>query len=259
MEFLNFIAQENIVTFFLLLMRISALMVFFPFFSNAQIPVVVKTALALALTMFLIPMTPKFELGANFGLEYLVLETLSELLFGMCAGVLLMLVFAALQLAGEQISMVMGFSMATVMDPQSGVNSPVISNILGLIALTAFLIFDGHHAILQFIAYSLKFLPLGGFYPNGELLSYTLKGVLSMFMLGFIMSFPIVALSLLSDMIFGMLMKTMPQFNLLVVGFPIKIAVAFAVLIAIISAVVQLFTKIITATLNDLPALFYHF
>lgn len=61
----------------------------------------------------------------------------------------------------------------------------------------------------------------------------------------------------MADFIFGMLMKTMPQFNLLVVGFPIKIAVAFAVLIAILSSIIKLFTILITAVMNDLPFLFF--
>lgn len=257
MEFVNFLGQNNVVTFFLLFVRTGALMIFFPFFSHMQIPVVVKTALAFMLTIFLFPLADSSSNLANLQIEYLILETFAELMFGLCAGVLLMLVFGAIQLAGEQISMIMGFSMASVIDPQSGMNSPLISNILNFIVLLAFLLFDGHHIILQFIAYSLNFIPLGGFYPDENIVRYTAKGVMNLFLFGFIISFPILALSLLADLIFGMLMKTMPQFNLLVVGFPIKIAIGFAVLAAIISALVKLFTTLMTRVLNDLPGLFF--
>ena len=257
MEFVNFLGQNNVVTFFLLFARTGALMIFFPFFSHMQIPVVVKTALAFMLTIFLFPLADSSLNLANLQIEYLILETFAELMFGLCAGVLLMLVFVAIQLAGEQISMIMGFSMASVIDPQSGMNSPLISNILNFIVLLAFLLFDGHHIILQFIAYSLNFIPLGGFYPDENIVRYTAKGVMNLFLFGFIISFPILALSLLADLIFGMLMKTMPQFNLLVVGFPIKIAIGFAVLAAIISALVKLFTTLMMRVLNDLPGLFF--
>ena len=256
MEFIEYLTQGNVVTFFLLLVRTGALMVFFPFFSNMQIPVVVKSSLALILAMFLLPMTPKVELS-GLSVEYLVLESIAELLFGLCAGVLLSIVFASLSLAGEQISMIMGFSMATVVDPQSGVSTPLISNTLTLMALTAFLLFDGHHLILQFLAKSAQIMPLGSFYPSQNLLRYIAKSVVNMFLFGFILAFPILAVSLMADFIFGMLMKTMPQFNLLVVGFPIKIAVAFAVLIAILSSIIKLFTILITAVMNDLPFLFF--
>ncbi|RAZ51317.1 flagellar biosynthetic protein FliR [Campylobacter hyointestinalis] len=257
MEFVNFLGQNNVVTFFLLFVRTGALMIFFPFFSHMQIPVVVKTTLAFMLTIFLFPLASLSVDVTNLQIEYLILETFAELMFGLCAGVLLMLVFGAIQLAGEQISMIMGFSMASVIDPQSGMNSPLISNILNFIVLLAFLLFDGHHIILQFIAYSLNFIPLGGFYPDENIVKYTAKGVMNLFLFGFIISFPILALSLLADLIFGMLMKTMPQFNLLVVGFPIKIAIGFVVLAAIISALVKLFTTLMMRVFNDLPSLFF--
>ncbi|ARQ97020.1 flagellar biosynthetic protein FliR [Campylobacter lanienae] len=257
MEFINYLTQENVVTFFLLLVRTGALMVFFPFFNHMQIPIVIKATLSLLLAFYLFPLTPPMANLDSLNIQYLILETLSELMLGLCAGVLLLLVFGAVQLAGEQISMIMGFSMATVIDPQSGINAPLISNILNLIVLLAFLLFDGHHLILYFLAYGLEFIPLGGFYPEQNILKYAAQGMVNLFLYGFIISFPILALTLMSDLIFGMLMKTMPQFNLLVVGYPIKIAIAFVVLMAILAMIVKVFTTLMMKVLNDLPSLFY--
>lgn len=256
MEFLQYLTEGNVVTFFLLLLRMSGLVVFFPFFSHMQVPMVIKSSFAFVLTIFLLPFAPVVS-TAGMGIEYLVLESISELLFGLAAGAMLSICFAALSLAGEQISMVMGFSMANVMDPQTGVQSPLISNVLTLIVLTAFLIADGHHIILQFMAKSVSLLELGSFYPSQNIWTYASKSVVNMFLFGFITSFPILAIALMSDVIFGMLMKTMPQFNLLVVGFPIKIVVAFGVLIATIAAIVKLFVVLLTRILNDLPFLFF--
>ncbi len=256
MEFISYLGEANIITFFLLFIRMCALMVFFPFFYHAAVPIVVKAALAFLLAIVLFQVaTPVATEMVN--LQYLVLETLAELAFGLCAGVFLMLVFAAVQMAGEQISMIMGLSMASTVDPQSGVNTPLISNVLGLIVLISFLLFDGHHLVLYFFAYSLEFVPLGGFYPTENILTYIGGGVAKLFLFGFILSFPILALSLMADLIFGMLMKTMPQFNLLVVGFPIKIAVAFTVLTAILGAIIKIFTTLMTSVLNDMPRLFF--
>jgi flagellar biosynthetic protein fliR len=176
---------------------------------------------------------------------------------GLCAGLFLGIVFAIMQLAGEQISMIMGFSMASVLDPQTGVSSPVISNIINFLALMTFLAFDGHHLILLFIANSIDSVPLGGFYPGRAAADYAVKAMTNLFTFGFIISFPILALSLLSDLIFGMLMKTMPQFNLLVVGYPIKITIGFAVLIAILAGMMELFKTLILRVINDLPSLFF--
>ena len=256
MEFVNYLGQENVVTFFLLLVRTGALMVFFPFFNHLQIPVVIKATLSFMLTLYLFPLAPLVNLD-GLNIQYLILETLAEIMLGLCAGLFLTLVFAAVQLAGEQISMIMGFSMATVIDPQSGINAPLISNILNLIVLLAFLLFDGHHLILYFLAYGLEFIPLGGFYPEQNIIKYAAQGMVNLFLYGFIISFPILALTLMSDLIFGMLMKTMPQFNLLVVGYPIKITIAFVVLMAILAVIVKVFTTLMMKVLNDLPSLFY--
>lgn len=257
MELVNYISNWNIIAFLLILIRMSALMLFFPFFSHTKINPSVKMALSVILAVFLLPFVPQKSDFSNLSIEVLFLQCLSELLFGLIAGLILNLIFAMLQLAGSQISMVMGFSMATVMDPQSGVNSPLISNFLSLLALTCFLVFDGHHVVLEFMAYSIKYVGLGSFMPSQSIFKYIMANVTNMFIFGFIMAFPILSISLLADMIFGMLMKTMPQFNLLVVGFPIKIAVAFSVLTAILSALMSLFTRLMTEALNALPSLFF--
>ena len=67
---------------------------------------------------------------------------------------------------------------------------------------------------------------------------------------------PIIALSWLADVIFGMLMKTMPQFNLLVIGFPIKIMVAFSVLIATFTATMLILKTEMQEAFNVLEMFF---
>ncbi|WP_107695968.1 flagellar biosynthetic protein FliR [Campylobacter concisus] len=253
MELVEFFGADKVITFMLLFARLSGLIVFFPFFSHNQIPLSVKTLLVFALCVVLFPLSHAHEHAINF----LIMEILSEAMLGLCAGLLLNIVFAILQMAGEQISMIMGFSMASVLDPQTGTNSPVIANILNFIALLAFLMLDGHHLILQFYSTSLSAIPLGDFYPRSGVMSYALKLFGNLFMFGFVLAFPIIALSILSDAIFGMLMKTMPQFNLLVVGYPIKVSIGFSVLIAILTGIIKIITDMMVQILNDMPTLFF--
>lgn len=256
MELVNFLSNQNTITFMLLFVRTSALFLFFPFFSHNQISFVVKTSLALFFTMLFFPMAKIVNFSDTYT-NYLVIEILSEALFGLCAGIILHLVFAALQLAGEQIAFVMGLTMASVIDPQSGINTPIVSNVLNFIALILFLLLDCHHTVILFFANSLEFIPLGGFYPNPELIIYISKNVINLFMFGFIIAFPVLAFSLMADFIFGMLMKTMPQFNLLVVGYPIKICMAYVVLIAILGLIMEVFKRLLLAAMNNLPNLFF--
>ena len=250
MELVEFFGADKAIVFMLLFARLSGLIVFFPFFSHNQIPLSVKTLLVFALCVVLFPLSHTHEHAINF----LVIEILSEALLGLCAGLLLNIVFAILQMAGEQISMVMG---ASVLDPQTGTNSPVIANLINFIVLLAFLALDGHHLILQFYSNSLAAIPLGDFYPRNGVMSYAIKLFGNLFMFGFVLAFPIIALSMLSDAIFGMLMKTMPQFNLLVIGYPIKVTIGFSVLIAILAGIIKIITDMMMQILNDMPSLFF--
>lgn len=254
MEFVNYLGDKNVATFMLLFARLSGLFVFFPFFSHNSIPVIIKAAISFFFTIYLYPLAKLEILHLD---SFFILQLLSEVLFGMIAGLILQLVFTIVMMAGEQISFNMGFTVASVMDPSMGINMPIVSQLLHLIALLFFLAFDGHHLILLFISQSLGYINLGGFYPGENLMSYLNIGMFDVFIIGFTMSFPILAISLLADVIFGILMKTMPQFNLLVVGYPIKIALGFIVLIAILLVMMEYFKELILKVFSQMQTLFF--
>lgn len=111
--------------------------------------------------------------------------------------------------------------------------------------------------MLLFLSQSLTYINLGGFYPSENFMQYLNSGMLSVFVIGFTMAFPILAISLLADVIFGILMKTMPQFNLLVIGYPIKIALAFVVLIAILLIMMEYFKELIVEVFSNMQTLFF--
>ena len=250
----QFIGENKVILFVLLFARVSGLVAFFPFFNHMKIPVSIKTSMTIFLTVFLFPFATLPDI--SFTALNMAFAIASELMLGFIAGLFLLLVFAMLQMAGMQISFVMGFTMASVIDPQTNISLPVLSQIFTTLALVVLLAFNGHHLMILFIVKSLSVLPLGSFYPNHDLWAYIITGVTNMFIFGFILSFPIVGLSLLADIVFGMLMKTMPQFNLLVVGFPIKIMVGFIVLITILSSMMIIFKREFLHVMEQLTMLF---
>lgn len=241
MQVSEFISENNAIIFFLLFARISGVMAFFPFFSHTSISTSVKTALIFYLSILFFPSVTLSTIPTEY--TQIALMVVAEFMLGVIAGLILNFIFSALGLAGMQISMVMGFSMASVIDPSSGENMPIISQILTLMAVLMLLAFDGHHLILLFLSKTMGSIELGSFYPDAHIWRYISEAVSHMFVMGFIIAFPIIALSILADVIFGMLMKTMPQFNLLVVGFPIKIFLAILVLSAVLGSILHLFKR----------------
>jgi len=234
MSWTEVFSDTYIVGFILLFFRFGALFMAVPIFSHKSIPAPLKASMAFFFSIVFYSSMPALNIPIT--VPSIVLAILSELLFGLAIGVILQIAFNAITFAGGQISFMMGFSMASAIDPQSGVSMPIISQFLSLMALMILFTIDMDHWVLLFIDSSLKHIPLGGFLMSEDLFNYIIKASSNMFMVGFMIAFPIIALSWLADIIFGMLMKTMPQFNLLVIGFPIKIMVSFVVLIATLSA-----------------------
>lgn len=247
-------SDTYIVGFILLFFRFGALFMAVPIFSHNSIPMNVKAALAFFFTIVFYPSMPPLEIPIT--MPSIVVAILGELLFGLAIGVVLQIAFNAITFAGGQISFMMGFSMASAIDPQTGVSMPIISQFLSLIALMILFAIDMHHWMLLFIDSSLEKIPLGGFLMSENLFRYIIMTTSNMFMVGFMIAFPIIALSWLADVIFGMLMKTMPQFNLLVIGFPIKIMVSFVVLIATLTATMLILKGEMLEAFNFLETFF---
>ncbi|MDD5372496.1 MAG: flagellar biosynthetic protein FliR [Sulfurimonas sp.] len=254
MNWPHIFSDAYIVGFILLFFRFGALFMAVPIFSHNSIPAEVKASMAFFFTIVFYSSMP--PLAIPITVPSIVLAILSEMFFGLAIGTILQLAFNVITFAGGQISFMMGFSMASAIDPQSGISMPIISQFLSLIALMILFAIDMHHWMLLFIDGSLKNIPLGGFLMSENLFTYLIKASSNMFLVGFMIAFPITALSWLADVIFGMLMKTMPQFNLLVIGFPIKIMVSFAVLIATFSAIMLILKGQMLEAFNFLEMFF---
>jgi flagellar biosynthetic protein FliR len=241
MDYTQLLNDKTVTTFILLFIRWSALLAFLPIFNFQTIPNTVKAAFVFWFTIVTFPLISIISFEPT--LNNIVLAIINEITFGFFTGIALQIVFMILQFAGQLISFVMGLTMATIVDPNSGIQTPVISQFFNLLAIIIFLSVNGHHIILELIASSLHSMPFGEFFRMHNMAEYLLHEMNRFFILGFSLAFPILAISFLSDIIFGMIMKSMPQFNLLVIGFPIKITLSFMLIIAILGSMIFMFKK----------------
>jgi len=242
------------VSFLLLFFRFAALFIATPIFSHNSIPMNIKASMAFFFAVVFYASMPPLNIPIT--IPTVIIAILSEFLLGMVVGIALQLAYNVITFAGGQISFMMGFSMASAIDPQSGVSMPIISQFLSLLGLMMLFALDLHHWMLLLIDQSLKTVPLGGFVVTNDFFNYLIHATANMFLVGFMIAFPIIALSWLADVIFGMLMKTMPQFNLLVIGFPIKIMVSFAVIIATLTAMMLILKGQVQEAFNALEMFF---
>lgn len=254
MELIEYLTQHNIATFLLLLLRFSGLFAFFPFFDNQLIPASIKGALVFFCTVLFFPLVS--QISYDFSLMEFIIAGAMEILLGFCVGLVLQFVFATIVLGGDLMSFSMGLTVASIYDPVSGSQKPIIAQVLIFLALVLMLSLDFHHAFFILISKAFGTLPLDSFTLSSDLITYCIRAFVSMLVIGFTMAFPVMGVLLLSDVIFGMIMKTNPQFNLLAIGFPIKIAIGFAVMMAIVASVMYHFQNEVLKAFEFLKVIF---
>ena len=151
---------QYLVIFFIASLRISSFLISAPFFSLSGIPLQVRIVAGISLTAFLFPVikVPDLQTIPGFNLFIIIL---SEIGIGLSVGLILTILFSAATVAGEKIASTAGLSMSSMIDPQSGGQTLVLSTVLILFLISCFLSLDGHLFIIKMLLESYVYLPIG--------------------------------------------------------------------------------------------------
>lgn len=256
MELVSYFGEGNVANFLLILLRFSGIVAFFPFFDSRLIPMSIKGAMIFFLAILFFPLLPPFN--TNITIFGFIFAGLSEILLGFMCAFFLQIVFNAIAYAGEILGFSVGMSVSSAYDPVSGSQNLIIAQLLSLVGLLIFLSLDYHHIIFALIAKSLYSIPLGGFMFSDNMAIYFIKAMGSLFVIGFTIAFPVVGIILLSEIIFGMITRAHPQFNLLVIGLPLKVIIAFIVLIVALPAMMFHFKEEILLAFKTISQIMAH-
>ena len=211
------------------LMRISAMVAAAPIFSSRQVPVRLRLLLALILTWVLVPLLPPMPTVRLLSYDALMI-TLQQILIGVSMGFALQMVFAALVFGGQTLAFSMGLGFASMVDPQNGVQVPVVSQYFLILATLFFLLLNGHLLLIQLLADSFHTLPVAvdGIGRNDlrDLVAWASR----MFAGGLLIALPAVAALLLVNLGMGIITRAAPQLNIFAVGFPITIVLGFVLI-----------------------------
>ncbi|QSA97638.1 flagellar biosynthetic protein FliR [Methylococcus sp. EFPC2] len=204
------------------LARIGGLLVAMPILTGNAVPPRVLGLLALGVTVALMPALPPMPAVPLFSLGGFLI-TLEQVLIGALFGLILHFVFAAIVFGGQNVAYNMGLGFASLIDPQTGVQVPVIAQFYLILATLFFLGVDGHLLVIQLVADSFRAIPV----DLGGLSRDRLWGVIvwsgRLFAAGVLMSLPLVAALLLVNLGFGVASRSAPQLNIFSVGFPVSL------------------------------------
>ncbi len=254
LDWLAYMSDQNVEGFLLLFLRLSGVIALFPFFDNNLIPVSIRGALSFFLTLVFYPTLPHPPLYTTA--ETFLIACCAEFFLGLCASFFLQVVFHAIAFATDTISFSMGLTMASAYDPISGAQKAIVGQVVLLLAILIMLQTSMHHLIILWVQHSLEKIPLGGFVFTNHIAQASMQALGHLFMVGFSMAFPILAIIMFGDIVFGMIMKTHPQFNLLAIGFPLKIAIALLGLILIMASIMHRFKEQLLQAFHVLTTLF---
>ncbi|MEI5906188.1 flagellar biosynthetic protein FliR [Bacillus spongiae] len=230
--------------YLLIFVRLSAFFVTLPLFSYRTIPAQHRIGFSavLAWIMYYVVATDPIPIDG-----YYFLLIIKETMVGLLVGFTAYMIVSAIQIAGGFIDFQMGFAIANVVDPQTGAQSPITGQYLYTFALLLLLALNGHHLLLDGIYYSYEFIPLTEAwipFKNESLVNYIITAFNSVFVIAFQMAVPIVGTLFLVDVALGIVARTVPQLNIFVVGFPIKIAVSFIVLFVVMGVIMALTSQL---------------
>ena len=207
------------VTFTLVLSRVSGLMLTAPIFGSSAAPLQVRAFLAVAVSLLVLPA----QLGS--GPEYpgttpnYLIYLAGEVLVGVTIGLGLLLLLGGIQVAGQIIGQLSGMALADVFNPTFDSESPVFGQLLYFVVLAVFVLMGGHRQLMAALLDTFAVIPPGSGFMAGSVLDTLIAALTQSFVVGIRAAAPVMTALLLATFVLGLISRTLPQLNILAVGF----------------------------------------
>jgi flagellar biosynthetic protein FliR len=233
------------------LFRLSGLFVFAPVLGSPAIPMRIRSLLCIVFAVALYPTVPaSYQMPIELNLASIAWAVTSEALIGITIGLLATLPMYAIQLGGLIIGHQIGIGLASVYNPALDTEGDVVGQFLLFLALAVFISLGGLESVFNALAITFANVPLGGLRASDAPLELFVGLIASGMEVGMRVAAPVLCIVLAETIAAGFIMKTMPQLNIMTIGFAVKILIAMIALIGSIHAIEMLARQDIIFTLN---------
>jgi len=246
---------ERILVWLLVFSRTAGIFTVAPVLGNAHVPVVTRVGLAACLALIFTPLVASGNPAVPTDILGLTFAIVKETAVGLAIGFIGTMLFMAIQSAAEMIDLQMGLGFSSLVDPTSHQNISVIGQFYFLTATLLFLSVNGHHMLIQGLGDSFTTLPIGHLHFSPHATGSLMHIFTRLFVAAIKIAGPIVGVILLTDTALGILARTVPQLNVLVVGFPAKIFVGLVTVIVAMPAVFMVMHNLFGGFSNDIHVL----
>jgi flagellar biosynthesis protein FliR len=237
-------------------LRIGAMLLVAPVFGARMVPKRVRLALGLALAVMVAPLLPAMPVVDALSPEGVLIE-INQIVIGLAMGFALQLVFSALVTAGQTVAMSMGLGFAALVDPQNGIQVPVVSQFYLISSTLLFLVLNGHLHLIEMVVDSFRTLPVGIHGLPREAIYDLVVWATQMFAGALMVALPAVTSIMLVNLALGVITRAAPQMNIFSVGFPITLLGGFAIIILTMPGIEPQFTQLMNgafALVRDMVA-----
>lgn len=225
--------------------RLLAFLLIAPPFSFNAFPLRVKAMLGIGLAIAVSPQVTKGYVSPDTA--GFVLALIGELLIGALLGFLVMIVFSAIQSAGNLIDLFGGFQLAQAFDPQSMINGAQFARLFNLTAIALLFASGGYQLIIGGLARSFTAFPIGGSVPLASGAQAITTAVGQMLLSALQIAGPLIVVLFLADAGLGLLTRVAPALNAFALGFPLKILIT----LTLASTVFVAMPRIVEAVTGD--------
>jgi flagellar biosynthetic protein FliR len=252
MPFLTDGAYVNLILiYFMISVRILALILTASVFLLPALPNPVKFLLAVMLSIVVTPVSSaSIPTVLSGSLSFLVLMAAREFLIGAALGFVSGMPLYALQLSGFMDGTFMGLNMMNIFDPMSETQTSVIAQMTYMLAIWFYLHWDGHILLVRALTESVRLVPPGiSLWEVSDSIPFV-DWLQRVFVMAMKISLPILGAVVLADVGLGFVARTVPQMNVFALGIPLKISVGLFVLLTILPGTVDIFHKEIESAVS---------
>ncbi|MDR1612111.1 MAG: flagellar biosynthetic protein FliR [Planctomycetota bacterium] len=228
------------ILFALILIRMGSLALFAPFFGSEVFGTRIRIYFAGVVSLLMIrPAAETARIPASLELSTLAILAMQEFVVGTVIAFLAGFVFTGVQMAGEIAGQQIGFAMANVVDPMTGIQMPILGNINTNLAIVLFLVAKLHLVLIHLLMQSYRFVGIGALAVEtaAEPVYLGLRSqVGAIFMVGMKLALPVMLIMLMNSVVEGFVVKTMPQMNIMAFGIPLRLVLGVTALILVYPA-----------------------
>jgi len=238
--------------FMLVFARVGAMVMLLPGLGEANIPVRIKLAIALLLTLIILPLhRAAYQIDMQSVTALLILM-FHEIVIGVVLGATARVTLSALQVAGSVIAQQLGLGFVTAVDPTQGQQGLLIGNFLTILGMTLLFATDSYYLVISALNESYRIFAPGVMLPGGDVAALATRAFAAAFKIGLQLSAPFLVFGLVFNIGLGVLARLMPQMQVYFVGVPLSIMIGFLIFALVITTMMGTFLDYFVGVMHQL-------